>query len=92
MNEDQAALFSQQMQHALDLMRADIDAIKAVQNHDRTMNAHRLTMLEERSNDHETRLRAATDGVTQFKMWAGFASGGSGIVSLIALIRAFFGG
>jgi hypothetical protein len=49
-------------------------------------------MLEERAGDHETRIRAATDGVTQFKMWAGFASGGSGIVSLIALLRAFFGG
>jgi hypothetical protein len=92
MNEDQAALFSQQMQHALDLMRADIDALKSVQIHDRAMNAHRLGMLEERANDQETRIRAATDGVTQFKMWAGFASGGSGIVSLIALLRAFFGG
>jgi hypothetical protein len=92
MNDDQAALFSQQMQHALDLMRADIDAMKAVQSHDRTMNAHRLAMLEERANDHEMRIRAATDGVTQFKMWAGFASGGSGIVSLIALLRAFLGG
>jgi hypothetical protein len=92
MNDDQAALFSQQMQHALDLMRADIDAMKAVQSHDRSMNAHRLAMLEERANDHEMRIRAATDGVTQFKMWAGFASGGSGIVSLIALLRAFLGG
>jgi hypothetical protein len=92
MNEDQAALFSQQIQHALDLMRADIDAIKAVSNHDRSLNAHRLNVLEERANDHEMRIRAATDGVTQFKMWAGFASGGSGIFSLIALLRAFFGG
>jgi hypothetical protein len=92
MNEDQAALFSQQIQHALDLMRAELDAMKAVQSHDRSLNAHRLSVLEDRANDHEMRIRAATDGVTQFKMWAGFASGGSGIVSLIALIKAFFGG
>ncbi|MEN4040722.1 MAG: hypothetical protein ROW52_04985 [Anaerolineaceae bacterium] len=92
MNEDQATLFSQQIQHALDLMRADIDALKAIQNHDRSLSAHRLAALEERANDHELRIRAATDGVTQFKMWAGFASGSSGIVSLIALLKAFLGG
>ena len=41
--------------------------------------------------DHELRLRAATDGVTQFKTWSGLAGGGSLMMSAAALIRSLFG-
>jgi hypothetical protein len=92
MNDEQAALAAEQIRHALDLLKADLEALHARQDHDRNMNAHRLSTLETLAQDHELRIRAASEGVTQFKMWAGFATGGSGIVSLIALIRAFFGG
>ncbi len=92
MTEEEIALLSEQMKRAADRLRADMDALRAIQNHDREMNEHRLSALEGRSADHELRLRSATEGVTQFKIWAGFASGGSGIVSLVALLRAFIGG
>jgi len=46
----------------------------------------RLDRIEESLKDHETRIRAATEGVTQFK----FFSGGSGFLSLISIIKSFF--
>ncbi len=90
--EEQAALFAEQMRHALDLLRAEVDALRALHNHDMDMCTHRLNSLETTVRDHELRIRADTDGVTQFKMWAGLASGSSGLMALAALIRSFFGG
>ena len=92
MTEEEMALIAEQMKRAVDRVRADMDALRATQAHDREMNERRLAALETRAEDHELRLRAATEGVTQFKIWAGFASGGSGLVSLVALLRAFIGG
>jgi phage head maturation protease len=90
--EEQAALFAEQMRHALDLLRAEVNALRALHEHDMEMCHHRLSSLETSSRDHELRIRADTDGVTQFKMWAGLASGGSGLMALAALIRSFLGG
>ncbi len=90
--EEQAALFAEQMRHALDLLRAEVDALHALHNHDMQMTGHRLGGLETTVRDHELRIRADTDGVTQFKMWAGLASGSSGLMALAALIRSFLGG
>jgi phage head maturation protease len=90
--EEQAALFAEQMRHALDLLRAEVDALRALHDHDLAMANHRLGSLETAVRDHELRIRADTDGVTQFKMWAGLASGSSGLMALAALIRSFFGG
>ena len=90
--EDQAALFAEQMRHALDLLRAEVDALRGLHRHDMDMCSHRLGSLETAVRDHELRIRADTDGVTQFKMWAGLASGGSGLMALAALIRSFLGG
>lgn len=92
MNEERTALIEEQMQHALDLMRAEIDTLKAQQRHDHELSSHRLRALEGQANDHEQRLRAATTGVTEFKVWAGLAAGGSGLMSLAAMLRAFLGG
>jgi phage head maturation protease len=90
--EEQAALFAEQMRHALDLLRAEVNALRALHEHDMDMCHHRLNSLETSTRDHELRIRADTDGVTQFKMWAGLASGGSGLMALAALIRSFVGG
>jgi phage head maturation protease len=90
--EEQAALFAEQMRHALDLLRAEVNALRALHEHDMEMCHHRLGSLETSTRDHELRIRADTDGVTQFKMWAGLASGGSGLMALAALIRSFLGG
>lgn len=59
--------------------------------HYQTMTELRLKLLEERMKDHETRIRCATEGVTQFRYLSGLSSGGSIIFSLAALLRTFFG-
>lgn len=93
MNENpEAELIAAQLRHTIDLLRAEINALKAEQAHLREFTDHRLAQLEEQARDHENRLRIATDGVTQFKVWGSLASGGSGFLSLIALIRSFLGG
>lgn len=91
MDENEAALVAEQIRHALDMLRADLQAAQAAQEHHRALAAHRLDALEALARDHETRLRSATDGVVQFKVWSGLASGGSGLISLAALIKSFFG-
>jgi len=91
MDENEAALVAEQIRHALDMLRADLLAVQAAQQHHQELVAHRLDALETQARDHETRLRTATDGVGQFKVWAGLASGSSGLLSLAALLKAFLG-
>ncbi len=87
MDETQAALLAEQMKHALDLMRADFESLRAQQAHNQKLTDHRLTLAEKNLLDHEGRLRSNTDGVTQFKLW----SGTSGLIALAALLKSFFG-
>jgi hypothetical protein len=63
---------------------AHLDSIEKI-------NHLRLLMIEEQLKDHEQRIRCVNDGVTQFKVFFGLTSGGSSILSIIALIKAFFG-
>lgn len=91
MDDTEIALIAEQIKHALDLLRGQIEAVEARQAHDRALMLHRLDELEAQARDHETRLRSANDGVLQFKVWLGLASGGSGALSLAALLKAFLG-
>lgn len=86
----EAQLIAAKLEHAIDLIRNEIDAIRALQVHHKDFTDHRLGQLENNVKDHETRIRAATDGVTQFKTYNTLASGGSGLMSLLALIKSFF--
>ena len=79
--EGEFRLIAEQLSHVVDLLKADNRLLSL-----------RLESLEKQVADQETRLRGATDGVTQFKVWSGLAAGGSGLLSLIALLRAFLGG
>lgn len=91
--EDKAtALLTEQLRHANNLMQARINTLEARLAHQQAMNHQRLAVLEEQIRDHETRIRAATEGVTQFKLFSGLASGGSGLISLVAILKAFLGG
>ena len=92
MDEIEAALLSEQIRHAVDLLRSDLERLQTRMGHQAEMNAHRLKMLEERSEDQEARIRSATDGVTAFKVWTGLASGSAGVAALAALIKSFLGG
>ncbi len=81
MPEPQGSLIGEQISHLVDLLRLE-----------NKMLSQRLEVLEKEVADHETRIRAATEGVVQFRMWSGLASAGSSVMSLLALLRAFLGG
>ncbi len=92
MEDKSVALLTEQLQHANHLLQAQIKALEVKVAHLQAMNQQRLAALEAEARDHETRIRNATEGVTQFKLFSGLASGGSGLMSLVALLRTFLGG
>lgn len=92
MEDKSVALLTEQLQHANHLLQAQIKALEVKVTHLQVMNQQRLAALEEQAREHETRIRTATEGVTQFKLFSGLASGGSGLMSLVALLRTFLGG
>jgi len=87
-----AALLTEQLRHANNLLQARIRTLEARLSHQQAMNDQRLGMLEQQISDHETRIRSATEGVTQFKLFSGLVSGGSGLMSLVAILKSFLGG
>jgi len=88
--EDQVILFGEQFRHMVDVMDAKLDRIELNQEHLKELIEHRLNYLEKQGEDHEARIRAATEGVTQFKVRSGFTSAGSGILSIMAMVKSFF--
>ena len=82
----------QDQTHELDMLRAELTRLRDAVLSQKEFVDHRIGQLEHRTDDHESRIRSATDGVTQFKVWSGLAAGGSGLVSLAALLRSLFGG
>jgi archaellum component FlaC len=99
MGEEQAAVISEQLGRLKDNIESRFQKIEALINHQNEISEERLRSLrsevvdlKKAKEDHETRIRSATEGVTQFKMYSGLANGGSGLLSIIALIKSFFGG
>jgi hypothetical protein len=92
MEDKTAALLTEQLRHANDILQSQIKTLEARLAHQQAVNHQRLTALEEEIRDHETRIREATAGVTQFKLFAGLTSGGSGLMSLLAMLKTFLGG
>ncbi len=92
MEDKSVTLLTEQLKHANNLLQAQIKALEVRLAHQQAMNHQRLASLEEEIRDHETRIRAATEGVTQFKLFSGLASGGSSLMSLVAMLKAFLGG
>lgn len=88
-DEIEAALIAEQFRHTIDLIMADLKAVKVEMNHLEELTGNRLNALEEQGKDHEKRIRSATDGVTQFKVWSGLSTGGSWVVAIIALVRSW---
>ena len=97
--EDQVTLLGAQFVHLMDVMDAKLDRIELNQIHLKEMIPnkrgqvnHRLNHLEKQVEDHEARLREATEGVTQFKVRSGLTSAGSGILSILAILKSYLGG
>lgn len=86
MAED-SALVAEQLRHTLDLLQAELDTLRQQAENDRSLIDLRVASLERSRDDHETRIRSIQDGVTSFKVWSSLANGGSGLVSLAALLR-----
>lgn len=76
-----------QLCHALDLLKADNNALRAELAHQKELYSRLLQDLERTSQDHETRLRALTETSTQFRLLVALSTGG-GLLGVIALIRA----
>ncbi len=76
----------------MDVMDAKLDRIALNQMHLKEMIEHRLNHLKEQGKDHEARIRAATEGVRQFKVRSGLTSAGSGILSILAFLKSYLGG
>jgi hypothetical protein len=89
--DENIELLAEQLRHTIDLMKAEVSAVKRQAEYDRELMVHRIQQLEEARKDHESRLRTLQDGATSFKVWSGLASGGSSVMSLAAIIKTFFG-
>lgn len=89
MESAQNRLIAEQLGHTLDLVKAELEAIKAEHAYGVQMNQLRLNTLEAQSADYEKRLRELTESATQFKLLVSLAAGG-GLLSLIELVRYLF--
>ena len=83
-------LIAEQLTHMLDLVKADNEATKARLTHESEVMRLEIEALKKWQSDAEQRLRAVQDGVTQFKVLAGLATGG-GLLSLAALVKMMSG-
>jgi hypothetical protein len=97
--QDQLAkLLAEQFGRFRDQMNARMERIEASAAHHSELEQERTAALRRENerlqrivDDHEERLRTVTDGVTTFKTWSGLASGGSSVLSIVALVKAFLG-
>lgn len=84
--KSQERLIAEQLGHTLDLIKAELAANRAEQDHLAEMSALRLKALEAQTEDFEKRLRELTESATQFKLLVSLAVGG-GLLSLVELVR-----
>jgi hypothetical protein len=96
MDSAEAKLISEQLGRIADQLTSRINQLDERLKHQAALDGERVTAirseladLRESSKDHEARIRLATDGVTQFKVWSGLGSGFSGMVSIAAFIKSF---
>jgi hypothetical protein len=83
-------LLTEQLKHLNTLYKSRFDALDERIRHSSEVTSHRLSAIETHLIDHETRIREATQGVTQFKLFSGLASGGSSVMSIFALLKVLF--
>ena len=72
----------------LESIRGEIKLLRTELQHSRELSERRLSAIEKICEDHETRLRDVTTGVTQFRFWSSVSSGGSAAMSLLALLKS----
>jgi hypothetical protein len=93
MEDVEVSLIAEQMKHANSLIKSDVETLRQEVAHYRELTTLRLNELEASRSDHEARLRGVSDGITQFKVYTGLLNGGSSLLALLALLKAYlFGG
>lgn len=88
MQDDNAALIAERLGRAMDGLHAELKELRQGQVHLLALSDQRLSTLEKLVSDHEERIRRNSEAVTRFSV----ATGGSGLISLAALIKSFLGG
>jgi hypothetical protein len=88
MQDENAALIAERLGRAMDALHAELKEVRLGQEHLLALSDQRLGALEKMVADHEERIRRNSEGVTRFSV----ATGGSGLISLAALIKSFLGG
>lgn len=73
----------------LESIRGDMNLMRREMAHIRELSEQRLNAIEKICEDHESRLRDVSTGVTQFRFWSSVSSGGSTAMSLLALLKSF---
>ncbi len=96
MDDAQARLLAEQLGRLADSLNARMAAIEVELRHHRELEQEQvsgfrsqLAGLQKVADDHETRLRAANEGVLTFKVWSSLG-GFSSLVSLIAMVKSLF--
>jgi hypothetical protein len=89
-------LISEQLRHAMDLQKAQIETMRSQLDHDREINALKMEQIKKDlaaattdTLDIENRLRDATAGVIQSRFFLGLL-GGTALLAIAALVKAFF--
>ena len=75
----------------LESIRGEIKLMRAELEHNRQLSEERLSRMEKILDDHETRLRDVSTGVTQFRFWSSVSSAGSTAMSMLAVIKSLAG-
>ena len=88
MQDENAALIAERLGRTMDGLYAELKELRQGQANLVALSDQRLSTLEKLVADHEERIRKNSEGVTRFSV----ATGGSGLISLAALIKAFLGG
>ncbi len=96
MDDAQVRLIAEQLGRLADQLNSRMLAIEKELQHHSELDRERadgiklqLEALRKVSEDHETRKRAATEGVTTFKVWSSLG-GFSSIFSVASVIRTLF--
>ena len=91
MAEEDAELLRARITHTIDLLRSENKSITSLMERDRELANHRLNALEADIEDFETRIREATKGITEFRLYmkiAGIGGGaGAGLGGLAMLLQ-----
>ncbi len=96
MESAEARLLAEQLGRLSDALNSRMAAIETELRHHRELEQEQvagirsaLADLRRTADDHETRLRAANEGVLTFKVWSSLG-GFSSLVSLLSVVKSLF--